>query len=384
MSSGGRHCTALVRFGSSCHRECETLSGREPEGAESVYKWRACEKNPGHSKFISAQDFKDNYLPRLQTNEFREEFRSIIDRTVRLRVQCTSLDRPDDDHFAKYRGTDKTRLATGYICYVEEPKYNKPCFCLECRGKVVRKQWTLRVKTAHHVVYNTEEAKETKIDFFYDDDSCMRNGRMKTVRGVAMGEVYRGRDWCDMWCVTCDGDLGERIEAACRYRFKDIPNSQDISFLGLQPSCDEDCEPALIVSHPHGQPKKITVGKLRYRDREDYRVEYNTPTCPGSSGAQVFWFVRDGSGFYPPVHSGSSGKTSTENKHQLNNLRGYETSLGVEQINYAARSYLMRLMWTQLNDFPGVTLVRAKLSNSSRTPFAVLLKIITPCNIITS
>ncbi|GFR69986.1 hypothetical protein ElyMa_005643700 [Elysia marginata] len=298
--------------------ECEIFTKREHEGAESGFNWKYCKKNPGHEKFISAQDFKDNYLPRLQSREKREVFRSLIlDATVRLRVHCTSLDRPDDDQMAAHRGTCRMRVGTGFICYVYRPEYNKPCICRECNGKVARKQWRFGVKTAQHVVYNTEEAKETKIDLFCDDESCEKDGRMKSVWGVEVECSFSNMDFCDIWCVTCDEDLGERISSAWPYRSDIKLNCQDVSDLGLLPSCDEDCDPALIVSHPHGQPKKITVGELRYRDKENLRLEYDTPTCPGSSGAPVFWLYRD-SFFFSPVHSGSFIKTSETKEEKLN------------------------------------------------------------------
>ncbi|GFR75020.1 hypothetical protein ElyMa_002178000 [Elysia marginata] len=90
--------------------ECAIFTSREHEAAESFWGYENCEKNPGHENFISVQDFKDNYLPRLQSDEQRERFRSRIDRTVRLRVNCTSRTRPDDDDMAEYRGTSMIRV----------------------------------------------------------------------------------------------------------------------------------------------------------------------------------------------------------------------------------------------------------------------------------
>ncbi|GFR85348.1 hypothetical protein ElyMa_006026300 [Elysia marginata] len=164
--------------------ECVIFTSREHEAAESCWSYKNCEKNPGHKNFISVQDFKDNYLSRLQSDDLREKVRSRIDQTVRLRVDCTSQDRPDDDDMAEYRGSSKMRVGTGFVRDVDEPKCDEPCVCPKCDGRVARKQWRFRVGTAKHVVYNTEEAKKTKIDFFYDDDSCDCDGRMKSAWGV--------------------------------------------------------------------------------------------------------------------------------------------------------------------------------------------------------
>ncbi|GFS18618.1 hypothetical protein ElyMa_003267600, partial [Elysia marginata] len=230
--------------------ECAIFTSREHEAAESCWGYKNCEKNPGHKNFISVQDCKDIYLPRLQSDYQREKFRSWIDRTVRLRVNCTSQDRPDGYPMAEYRGNSIMRVGTGSVRYVEKPKYNKPCVCPKCHGNVARKQWRFRVLTAQHVVYNTEEAKKTKIDFFYDDDSCKSDGRMKSVWGVEVTGCGADTDWCLMLCVTCDEDLGERIEKIdSGYELDDKLTYRDLSQLGLLPSGDEDL--ALIVSHPH-------------------------------------------------------------------------------------------------------------------------------------
>ncbi|GFR96101.1 hypothetical protein ElyMa_000959800 [Elysia marginata] len=317
--------------------ECAIFTSREHEAADSCWGYKNFEKNPGHKNFISVQDFKDNYLPRLQSDDQREKFRSCIDMTVRLRVDCTSQARPDDDDMAEYRGNSIMRVGTGFVRDVDEPKYGEPCVFPKCGGNVARKQRRFRVWTAKHVVYNTEEARKTKIDFFYDDDSCDRDGRMKSVWGVEVTGSRPDKDWCLMDCVTCDEDLGERIEEFdSRYVVDDKQNFRDLSQLGLLPSGGKYFNPVLIVSHPHGQPKKITVGVVTYLDKENDRLGYNTPTCPGSSGAGVF---RSGRLLWLSVHSGSFSKTSTENKHRLNDfqrlfrkLRGHKTEQ--EQINF--------------------------------------------------
>ncbi|GFR84408.1 hypothetical protein ElyMa_000670900 [Elysia marginata] len=166
---------------------------------------------------------------------------------------------------------------------------------------------------------------------------------MKSAWGVEVTRSKPDRDWCWMDCVTCDEDLGERIEkfnrrVSNKYKL----TYKDLSQLSLLSSGDEDCDLALIVSHPHGQPKKITVGTVTHQDIENRRVDYNTPTCPGSSGAPVFGYARWV--WLLPVHSGSVGKTSTENNHKLNDfqrwsrkLKGHKTEQ--EQINFGYEWY---------------------------------------------
>ncbi|GFR81636.1 hypothetical protein ElyMa_004075600 [Elysia marginata] len=176
------------------HHEFEVLYGKENETEESERRWKNCKKNPGHVKFISPQDFKDNYLPSFLTGKNYEEFCSIIDCTVRLRVSWTSRARLNGEKFSGCRGTHRLRLGTGCM-YTHGDRVssldNEPCPCNECEGKVIRKHWKFSVHTAHHVVYNTEEAKQTKVDLFYDDESCQQDGRMKTVGSEGVKDTTR-------------------------------------------------------------------------------------------------------------------------------------------------------------------------------------------------
>ena len=231
------------------------------------------------------------------------------------------------------------RMGTGFISHVFKPVSEKPCPCDKCNGEITRKFWRFRVRTAAHVVYNTEEAKSTRVDLFYDDDSCKFDGRMVTLTGLEVERISHDRDVCYMECVTHDDALGERIESL-------MPSlhslDQDLLSLDFLPPFDEGRHPTLIVSHPHGQPKKITWGQWRVGGF--CRVEYNAPTCPGSAGATVFRFYRDTRNrrfvlLSPLVHSGSFSSTSTQHQDQLNiltrflqNLRGRKSKQ--EQNNY--------------------------------------------------
>ena len=199
------------------HHECEILSGGfESEAAECGYLWTNCTKNPGHEEFMSVQDFNDECLLRVHTDEHRDLFRSIIDLTVKLRVKWVSPDRPDDDKFSNVRGTETSRMGTGFIRLVLKPVSDEPCPCDKCNGEITRKFWRFWVQTAAHVVYNTEEAKSTRVDLFYDDDSCKIEGRMVTVTGLEVAVIYHDEDLCYMECVTHDEALGERIKSLYR------------------------------------------------------------------------------------------------------------------------------------------------------------------------
>ena len=296
--------------------ECEIL-GRGPEATESTIRWESCQKNKGHKNFIPVQEFLEKHLSRSVSSEVRDAFRAFLDLTVRIRTHWTSRDRPDSDKLAGLRGTDDTRLGTGFIQYVCDVDPSTPCPCDQCDGRAGRKSWKFRVLTALHVVYNTEEAKETRCDLFFDDERSDLDGLMKSVWGVELHRAFHGRDASEFWCVTHDRSLGEGLMSTVQ-RWHDLVDSYEKSTSQCQFSLNlkgywdplrnewrdeyplsRDYENrsrrAVIVSHPHGKPKKITVGKVKREERLGGldQLEYYTPTCPGSSGAAVVLVDKD-------------------------------------------------------------------------------------------
>ena len=157
-------------------------------------------------------------------------------------------------------------------------------------------------------------------------------------------EVVRSspyRDISDMTCVTHDEALGERIESAMTCWLDGLGKHLDLSDVDFLPFCDRPRYPTLIVSHPHGQSKKITMGQGKLV--RDTLEEYNAPTCPGSSGAPVFGFKAHPDGrFYllslPPVHC-KSASTRTQNSGLMSPLLSFLQCLSgiepyLEQLNY--------------------------------------------------
>ena len=306
-----------MSFDIPVHHECQVF-GEGDESTNSKNFWSECRKNPGHPKFMSVLDFREHYLPKVQTDKQRKRLNAMIDLTAKVRVTWTSPCRPDKYPFDEHRGTDKRRVGTGLVDRVNVGvTRNQPCPCHGCGGKIVRDFWTFKVRTARHVIFDTEEANHAEIELFYDDETCASDGRIKTMSGLKVIGSDLVRDKCTFMCVSHDETLYERISSA-RKSWADLScklTHEDVHDMGLLPSCSGECAPALIISHPHGQPKKITVGYVR--DKEHPDVKYDTDTCPGSSGATVFWFHPDLKGhrvhsWENPVHSGA------DLKHNLN------------------------------------------------------------------
>ena len=293
---------------------------------------------------MSVNDFIDSLScsdPEGDLDLVREWFRGAADLTVKLFVCYTSQDRPDGYPFCQCRGSSLPRVGTGLI-YRVVSRINKPCPCDKCNGQEVRKYWRFDVRTAQHVVYDTEEAKKTRLDLFYDDETSHQEGKVVSVPALRVSWSYAEYDQCVMECVTHDERIGEMVESLYRrwvsldeaIESRSTPLYFNTSSLSDRPREMSTREPqyyTLIISHPHGQAKKITLGK--HREWKDGVLDYQTATCPGSSGASVLMVYTevDDAGLrhwdlqhynvYGFIHSGTRTQTQT-------------SSVSTDQINF--------------------------------------------------
>ncbi|KAK3727443.1 hypothetical protein RRG08_058860 [Elysia crispata] len=156
-----------------------------------------------------------------------------------------------------------------------------PCPCPTCgrseRSSPTPQPWyKVRIDSACHVLYNSQEALATKVDFFYDSQKSRDEGFLENFK-------------------TCKRNLPKKI-----------PTESLI----------------VVVSHPHGQPKKITLGslvkyKVNWAEPRAYALtwtlSYKTDTCPGSSGAPVFEVSSDTNNKVFGKGTFHSGCRSTDN-----------------------------------------------------------------------
>ena len=269
--------------------------------------------------------------------EDRVAFKACIDLTVRLRVQKISSNRPDGDSLCKERGTCKQRVGTGSIGFVYPPVSNQRCPCRACGGKLSKRYWAFTVCTASHVVYDTEEAQDTKVDLFYEDESCEWDGTMKSVWAVRVMESNADSDISMMLCITHDAALADQIGVLVSRRalLSSPRSSEETTSRFLHFFFSRPRSYVLIVSHPHGKPKKISVGQLKDElltedDGEfaEQNIEYYTATCKGSSGAPVFLKGVD-SRLYPwraAVHNGGRERCSKQVNYSLNWIQSYQVN----------------------------------------------------------
>ena len=217
--------------------------------------------------------------------------------TARVRVGYTSKGRPEGYTFYKYRGLKIPHTGSGYCmpgqlvqipAQLARDHYPDHCCpgCVPNSGQPVPQHeqccvYEFKVVTARHVVYNTEEAKSTQVDFFYDNENSEFNGEMKTAYGYDV-ETVPEKDISIMRCITHDKDLFDGLDMA----------ASKVRYYGTKVASPLQGPASVIVSHPHGRPKQVTVGeaKLKGMKFKDDLFSYATSTCPGSSGAPVMWY----------------------------------------------------------------------------------------------
>ena len=237
-------------------------------------------KNP---RSISVQDIKEATC--LSYDE-RKLLRVIADRTVRIRAFYTSQEYKSD-YCTCWRSTESKgpRLGTGYIYGISES--NGPCPCKKCKRKKSKKckYWMLTVNTASYIVCNMKEAEKATIDLFYDNKSSMDGGQVRSLTPIDFLKSESDQERCSLFCVTCDPAIIERIRPLSSLQ----PSSCEGDLLDSFRRLLTQGRPAfaLVVSHPHGLPKKITMGSLWWDPTSAHRLEFNALGCYGSEGAPV-------------------------------------------------------------------------------------------------
>ncbi|KAH9496773.1 hypothetical protein Btru_009385 [Bulinus truncatus] len=289
--------------------ECELSFTGETGLLESKTK---CKKNPDHKHFIPVTNFSIKDLPPFyRDRELFDFIRATADLTVRIIVSGISPDRPD--HYpgtvipfplSEHRGKPALATGSGKVArvYRHDGTDGEVCGCTKCvTSSDPNKIWgKVIVHTASHVVFDHYEAARSTAMLWYDGGG---SAPVKGLEGARVTSEDAALDLCKVEFCACDPEvvdrldaLADRWEAACRSVREKFRGSPDGDLL------------AVIVSHPHGCYKQVTVGRWTGTlELEDARTKYvyTTDTCPGSSGAFVFTLGRDVSWFTEHVHAGS-------------------------------------------------------------------------------
>ncbi|XP_059172638.1 uncharacterized protein LOC131953469 [Physella acuta] len=291
------------------HEVQECLEGQGE--ADLHIRMANCKKNPGHKNFITVNQLSLEHFPSgYHDNDVYALTKVLADLTVRIAVKLTSRDRPEfvpgtkvPYPFYNIRGQNSLRTGTGRVWavtkYTEGMYGYRTCPCPECdHSDTPSKVWCeVRVWTARHVVFDSSEARQSSCRVWFDDDKSP----VVKIYGWKVDWSETERDVCQLFCVTHDVDVAGKLEKMVRrfdrlsYKLRDTYKShREVDKL------------TIIVSHPHGCSKQVSVGHWVHKQvvgGGSTRYTYTTCTCPGSSGAVVY---RLGWGWSLHPHSGAN------------------------------------------------------------------------------
>ena len=235
-----------------------------------------------HENFVPFLNFSEEHLPERYRHEVLVRLINVLaSLTVRLRVYHISGCRPENYTFWEFKNMNLRHFGSGWVYRVSLG--DGPCLCLECAGQFLPRAswWKCEVFTACHVVYDKKEAQCTKVDLDYNDE----NSKVTTLSGYGVQDNRQDDDVCIIQCATHDRNVSRRLmEAIQRYELL----KWEVREALMSTLC-------VVISHPHGKPKKVTVGEMVDRATHDpenshlveYMYKYSADTCNGSSGAPV-------------------------------------------------------------------------------------------------
>ncbi|XP_059166638.1 uncharacterized protein LOC131948927 [Physella acuta] len=232
-----------------------------------------------HEGFIPMEKFKIEDLPRrYQKKEVFQGIKSLSHLTVRVLVQS------EDRHHETNKIGYGQKVGTGTVSDV--------CYQHKCISIIsalisifnIYFEWTRKttasvvITTAYHVVGNDEEASRTKVELFYDDDSSRK--MVQFLKGSHVVAKNENEDWCIFICKTGDLKLARKLEAQVKKHEslqkkikKVLPGPSDL---------------AVVVSHPHGGPKHVSIGTYAVSEPARFVVIGNGLTITSAfSGHQM-------------------------------------------------------------------------------------------------
>ncbi|KAK6964061.1 hypothetical protein BgiMline_031261 [Biomphalaria glabrata] len=277
-----------------------------------------------HDNYRQILKFSMEYLPEeYRENDLYELVKSMAGLTVRISVMYSSKKRmkrwyDTDQLYPGYecRGSKTCLLGSGRIADVyQDSTLRKLCQCPQCRSRQDsgrRETWIVLVFTAIHVVYDDTEGKKSKLKLLYDCEP----GGSKLFHGATKRWSSTAGDLCLLECVTCDKAVAEELSKNIKY-FNKLWRSIEAKYLEDTKLAENDRKYqkrlVIIVSHPHGGDKKISVGHVISQETRNIKTDfcynwvYDAQTCKGSSGAPVYVF---GQNWFKEEYVHSGGNTT--------------------------------------------------------------------------
>ncbi|CAG5116466.1 unnamed protein product, partial [Candidula unifasciata] len=263
------------------HQQVQILQSGEKSDSASM----RCENREHHVHYIEASDTAKltkrlSQIPEIESNVLFQFIRCMCDLTALTELVIA----------------DGIRCGTCFVQKIEKFA-NTSCPCPECQGHRNTKWGKVTLTTALHVLKDEADASKCTVRFFIDSEDSTDQG--KIIYGLKSHSRDVTGDWCALVCATHDLDLLTLLEDKLKEYWK----------LGraLKDKYQKESENlvVVVVSHPHGGPKRISLGEAKVKDlarevREDQDwcyYSYDAVTCDGSSGAPVYVLGRWNDGF---------------------------------------------------------------------------------------
>ncbi|KAI8779543.1 hypothetical protein BgiBS90_020525 [Biomphalaria glabrata] len=318
----------------SCHYFGNHETHESVGGEVDLHKiYVTCKKNPDHAQFIPIHKFSLQHLPdSYRNNDLYEYIKAVADLTVLINVKKTSPHRPQfwpktshpypffktiENEKEEEIAIAKTKVKTGSGMVYNVSKFENGarqhggrqgrsytvCWCKQCeQSDSPSTIWfEFDVYTATHVVFDEIEANHTSLRLFHDSERSPK----VLIDKVRIHDALVEYDRCWIKCVTCQVSVGVPLEQMwTKYLALDKQVTKQYT-----KSRDKD-KVTFVVSHPHGCPKHVSVGRWNNiraigESKSIKRITYSTGTCPGSSGANVHCIGYTGGRYRQLAHSGS-------------------------------------------------------------------------------
>ncbi|CAL1527428.1 unnamed protein product [Lymnaea stagnalis] len=268
-----------VQFENSQVFDNITMDGSQEHYTDASLQEIPCTNNQGHTRFFPYSSLEEDVEQLRPYKHIIDFIKVVADLTVMVSVLKTSEIRQKDPCF-KVAHPDRIRFGTGMMMhFIKINNTDKQyCQCRDCKVQNSHRSnfFTIYICTTSNVVYDKFEATETTFRLFYNES----NSRPINIDCCGLEFKDCIGHLCILKCNTHDMTLGEQLKQL----------NDSYTQLQGESRYHNLNDPIVIVSHPHGCAKHISIGKLKDKQETSHgrtQLKYDAPTCVGCSGAFV-------------------------------------------------------------------------------------------------